>query len=144
MGLNKECWKTGVPGSEPHRCTRIRGLNGACALTLQKGVSFLGFQNTASLGVLNLLRSLSCDRDQVPKPETSSAIPPPTTSEKIAALESANGRRKHGRANSISSAAAHKRLRYTRSHKTGCYPWRLGVPIMHSLRDQTPLLCESW
>ena len=28
--------------------------------------------------------------------------------------------------------------------KKGCDPWRLGVPIIHSLRDQTPPLCDSW
>ena len=26
----------------------------------------------------------------------------------------------------------------------GCDPWRLGVPIIHSLGDQTPPLCDSW
>ena len=26
----------------------------------------------------------------------------------------------------------------------GCDPWRFGVPIVHSLRDQTPPLCDCW
>ena len=37
-----------------------------------------------------------------------------------------------------------KSVKYTRSHKTGCRTWRIGVPIIHSLEDKkTPRLVTS-
>ena len=52
------------------------------------------------------------------------------TPSRIQAHEKSNGRRR----SQMSSSS-------TSSHKTGCDPWRLGVPIIHSLGDQTPPFC---